>query len=215
MIVLKDEEIVFFHIPRTGGISLSRFLVRACGGKFVNPLHGPMPARYRGSLDYFKKIAVVREPVERLISLWRFSCHTTDANPLGFDDFNFRSPGVQQKINPGLPAHKKYLGMSFYDFVKEINSIDYDAVGVSRMPGTFANQSTFLRHIGFDFCYGDCVFTIDGMIRYLSSMFHFDRSMVEMVNTSARVDAYIDEDVSNGIKKYTMEDVAIYDQAQS
>ena len=75
MIVSEPYRVVFFHIPKTAGISIRYFMLEHLGGfiltrsqRDIQP--GGLPEKYR---DFFK-FTVVRNPYDRLWGWYRYLC---------------------------------------------------------------------------------------------------------------------------------------------
>lgn len=72
MIYSDIHRFIFAHIPRTAGLSITQVIVKRLGGQFAPPLHRmAVPLK----LSHYRRVVVVREPTDRLFSLWWAACH--------------------------------------------------------------------------------------------------------------------------------------------
>jgi len=126
MIISAQNRFVYFHISRTGGISTSQMLYRFLGGAFHPPLHGMETPK---QVESFRRVVMVRHPLERVLSLWYYNCRTPD----------------DQRLRRGR-KHDRFNGMEFDDYVQLVLS----GYAPSHYNPQYAMmpQTTQLDHIG-------------------------------------------------------------------
>lgn len=76
--ILHKKKLVFFHIPRTGGTSMSYFLI---GEKSKSPHRVSLRERelvIAGKYGDYVKFCMVRDPLERLVSIYK--CYRNGGN---------------------------------------------------------------------------------------------------------------------------------------
>lgn len=113
------ENVIFYHVPKTGGTSISQMMVRA-GGKKLSKLDGNILAKHPLNLAkehtsplYYesplKSFAVFREPADWYKSIWAYrvksgwpDAHVYPIDELRNDDFNEFVKSVMTKYPKGF-----------------------------------------------------------------------------------------------------------------
>jgi len=90
LIIDKRRKYIFVHVPKTGGQSISR----ALGGKTKGiSTHDPFFAHKRDNLFSF---GLVRNPWDRMVSLYHYLCQKNFKNSDRFDQKHVRSIGFKR-----------------------------------------------------------------------------------------------------------------------
>ena len=93
--VLKELNCVFIHIPKTGGLSIRKGVFKESPRK---RFFGKIPNQYQ---DCFK-FAFVRNPFDRLVSCWRYTCFERSRKRLSFPEF------LEIAIDDNIPYDRQH-----------------------------------------------------------------------------------------------------------
>ena len=149
--LLKDPDCVLIHIPKSAGTSIRRGVWK---GNYDGPVFGPLPKQF----DVYFKFAFVRNPFDRLLSIWRmFSGGTSETvskdvgwtpNPaLTVNDildivcderviYDERRSSFEERIkHHAIPMTHEFNALSEADFIGRYETIDKDWGKVCRRVG--------------------------------------------------------------------------------
>ena len=99
MLIDRNRRLVFVHVPKTGGQSI----IRALGGSHdkLGASHEPLFALCPAIRKHFLTFGVVRNPFERLVSLYHFMCQKTMRPTDNFDQREVNEMGFKSWLMNG------------------------------------------------------------------------------------------------------------------
>ena len=126
-----DIPLTFIHIPKTAGSSVSNWLkMHTNANDFYPKSFGSKHWQYkkvelhmkRSRLDPGRVVVVVRNPWDRLLSMWSYLCNRKGTHTLIYDASGNLQGGpkrVKNVLNHISSGRKHYHAMSFREFVLE------------------------------------------------------------------------------------------------
>lgn len=74
--MLISDQLIFIHIPKTGGNSIRNLLLKNIKGQKYNPTHFTYDQAVQAipEISLKKSFCIVRNPFDRFVSLYRFIC---------------------------------------------------------------------------------------------------------------------------------------------
>ena len=138
--MFKNIPLIFTHIPKTAGISISSWAEREELVRFSRPA-GEKHTTTKEDIEEWKKFVetpnkiqsftVVRNPFDRLVSCWKYYVQRGKCNFETLEEFVF----AERYMNPTSSNPKKKLVV---ENIGHVNSISYNSMN------SFINQDTII-----------------------------------------------------------------------